>query len=245
MMLPFFRKIRWRLAQDNQFFKYSRYAVGEIVLVVVGILIALYINNWNGERKNNIKKTNYVQKLISDLKKDSISLNDYINWVREENIKMQHLCDLMDSPDSVFTLDSVIKLGTKINFMNPGSTTFSDDTFQTLISTGDIGLLSEPQVEQLMILNRMHKGHIKMSEANHGLIMRALEDYINDFGYLHNPGKNSVYYKTLKRNFNEYEYLKKLRNYMGHKLFVYELMSSSADGVLKHTTETLIIFKES
>ncbi len=44
-MLPFFRKIRYRLAQDNQFFKYSRYTIGEIVLVVIGILIALYINN--------------------------------------------------------------------------------------------------------------------------------------------------------------------------------------------------------
>ena len=38
-MLPFFRKIRWRLAANNQFFKYSRYAIGEIVLVVIGILI--------------------------------------------------------------------------------------------------------------------------------------------------------------------------------------------------------------
>jgi len=57
-MLPFFRKIRYQLAQNNQpaspagrFLKYSRYAIGEIVLVVVGILIALYINNWNEDRK--------------------------------------------------------------------------------------------------------------------------------------------------------------------------------------------------
>ena len=54
-MLPFFRKIRYRLAEDNQFLKYSRYAIGEIVLVVVGILIALYINNWNEQRKEREK----------------------------------------------------------------------------------------------------------------------------------------------------------------------------------------------
>ncbi|MCA0932439.1 hypothetical protein LCM02_08250 [Lutimonas saemankumensis] len=54
-MIPFFRKIRWRLAANNQFFKYSRYAIGEIVLVVVGILIALYINNWNQEKKEQKK----------------------------------------------------------------------------------------------------------------------------------------------------------------------------------------------
>ncbi len=54
-MIPFFRKIRWRLARDNQLLKYSRYAIGEIVLVVVGILIALYINNWNEQRKEQQK----------------------------------------------------------------------------------------------------------------------------------------------------------------------------------------------
>jgi hypothetical protein len=49
-MLPFFRKIRYQLAQDNQLLKYSRYAIGEILLVVVGILLALQINTWNGQR---------------------------------------------------------------------------------------------------------------------------------------------------------------------------------------------------
>lgn len=43
-MIPFFRKIRYRLANDNQFFNYSRCAIGKIVLVVIGILIALSIN---------------------------------------------------------------------------------------------------------------------------------------------------------------------------------------------------------
>ncbi|MCA0932429.1 hypothetical protein LCM02_08200 [Lutimonas saemankumensis] len=55
-MLPFFRKIRWRLTPDNQFFKYGRYAIGEIALVVIGILIPLQINNWNEERKDIINK---------------------------------------------------------------------------------------------------------------------------------------------------------------------------------------------
>ncbi|MBT8294775.1 MAG: hypothetical protein KJN70_16025 [Eudoraea sp.] len=50
-MINFFRKIRKQLADDNHFFKYSRYAIGEILLVVIGILIALQINNWNEDRK--------------------------------------------------------------------------------------------------------------------------------------------------------------------------------------------------
>ena len=49
-MIPFFRKIRKKLADDNKPIKYLRYAIGEIVLVVIGILIALQINNWNNNR---------------------------------------------------------------------------------------------------------------------------------------------------------------------------------------------------
>ena len=54
-MINFFRKTRKKLADDNKPLKYMRYAIGEIVLVVIGILIALSINTWNEQRKNKIK----------------------------------------------------------------------------------------------------------------------------------------------------------------------------------------------
>ena len=50
-MIKFFRKIRYNLMEQNKTGKYFKYAIGEIVLVVIGILIALSINNWNEERK--------------------------------------------------------------------------------------------------------------------------------------------------------------------------------------------------
>ena len=51
-MINFFRKIRKKYANDNRPIKYFRYAIGEIVLVVIGILIALQVNNWNVNRLN-------------------------------------------------------------------------------------------------------------------------------------------------------------------------------------------------
>ena len=50
-MIPFFRKIRKKMADDNRPVKYARYAIGEIILVVIGILIALQINTWNADKK--------------------------------------------------------------------------------------------------------------------------------------------------------------------------------------------------
>lgn len=66
-MIKFFRNIRKKLASENKFMAYSRYAIGEIVLVVIGILIALQINNWNEERKARIEERGILINLSSNL----------------------------------------------------------------------------------------------------------------------------------------------------------------------------------
>lgn len=66
-MLKFFRHIRQRLLNENKFSKYLLYAIGEIVLVVIGILIALQINNWNEARKEKHLEKQLISLLINDL----------------------------------------------------------------------------------------------------------------------------------------------------------------------------------
>ena len=79
-MIPSYRKIRKQLADDNQFFKYSRYAIGEIVLVVIGILIAIQINNWHKAKEKNELKNIYLSRLIYDIQSDTSN----IAFVRSE-----------------------------------------------------------------------------------------------------------------------------------------------------------------
>jgi hypothetical protein len=83
-MINFFRKIRKQLADDNKFLKYSRYAIGEIVLVVIGILIALQINNWNENRKVDNKKLELIKQLKNDVNNDIHYLKEldsvYASW---------------------------------------------------------------------------------------------------------------------------------------------------------------------
>ena len=66
-MIPLYRKIRKKMADDNKPIKYMRYALGEIALVVIGILIALQINNWNENRKANLQEAKILKQLKSDL----------------------------------------------------------------------------------------------------------------------------------------------------------------------------------
>lgn len=83
-MIKFFRNIRQNLLMKNQIGKYYKYAFGEIVLVVIGILIALSINNWNEARKNEIKQSILIKNIIEDLRLDSIHVNKSLSEVENQ-----------------------------------------------------------------------------------------------------------------------------------------------------------------
>ncbi|WP_432410544.1 DUF6090 family protein [Rasiella sp. SM2506] len=78
-MNKFFRKIRVRLVAESKFSKYLLYAIGEIVLVVIGILIALSINNWNEKRKTK----NTIKDIYAIVKSDLVADVKSIDWVLE------------------------------------------------------------------------------------------------------------------------------------------------------------------
>ena len=69
-MINFLRKLRHSLIKENKTGRYFRYAIGEILLVVIGILIALQINNWN-DKGRRLQKENYYLKNIKINIKDS------------------------------------------------------------------------------------------------------------------------------------------------------------------------------
>jgi len=82
-MIKFFRKIRYNLMEQNKTGKYLKYAIGEIVLVVIGILIALSINNWN-ENRYNEKQLNHIITVVSeDLKTDLVNIEKTITFYEE------------------------------------------------------------------------------------------------------------------------------------------------------------------
>ena len=75
-MIKFFRKIRQKLLEQNRISKYLLYAFGEIILVVIGILIALQINNWNENQKNKAFEKEILEQIQSNLIKDKKTLEN-------------------------------------------------------------------------------------------------------------------------------------------------------------------------
>ena len=84
-MINFFRKIRKQLADDNKPLKYMRYAVGEIVLVVIGILIALSINNWNEGNKELFEENKLIENLRQEFQNNLKNI-DTANKELDSNI---------------------------------------------------------------------------------------------------------------------------------------------------------------
>jgi hypothetical protein len=86
-MIKFFRKIRQNLLKENKTRKYLKYAIGEIVLVVIGIMIALSINNWNESLKQEAKIIGALKEIHSNLSEDIIEINSIIpNYRKEDSI---------------------------------------------------------------------------------------------------------------------------------------------------------------
>lgn len=87
-MLRFFNRIRQSLLSENKFTKYVLYAIGEIFLVVIGILIALQVNNWNEDRKESRIINNVLSEIKEDLIQDIAELRRMID-VRTEDLEAQ------------------------------------------------------------------------------------------------------------------------------------------------------------
>lgn len=88
IMIKFFRHIRQRLLSESKFSKYLLYAIGEIILVVIGILIALQINNWNEQRKTDIEVVKVLNEVRSNLISDSLTIRQ-TRITKAEDIMIQ------------------------------------------------------------------------------------------------------------------------------------------------------------
>ena len=133
-MINFFRKIRQQLADDNKPLKYMRYAVGEIILVMIGILLALQVNNWSESNKIETAEIKYLERMKLDLTKDTLYYNQKIEqcikgiewntkaiqiaYYQQNNLKeFQELLDLTYYYSPQFTIQN----GTYIEMINAGA----------------------------------------------------------------------------------------------------------------------------
>lgn len=113
-MIKFFRKIRQKLLSENNFSRYLFYAIGEIILVVIGILIAIQLDDFNEQRKEHNRELSFLQKLKDDIQLDiqDLTLADSVLAVYQSS-QDQGLELLLKAKSvrDIITIDSLIKFG--------------------------------------------------------------------------------------------------------------------------------------
>lgn len=143
-MLKFFRKIRQRLITDHKFSKYLLYAIGEIVLVVIGILIALQINNWNQNRVNEIEEKRILTAISEELKLNKFLFYTGTGIQENKFLAAKSLLEEMqvkkEQPNNA-SIDKNIGMLTK-RWLSGTPTSIYD----ALIGSGDLKLISSGEL---------------------------------------------------------------------------------------------------
>ena len=134
---------------EKKISKYLIYSIGEIVLVVIGILIALQINNWNQDRINTGKQQDYLIGLKNDLEKQITSFNTSVQFY-------DHIIGIGESIlvdfSSIGTLTEIDSINRKLSFlMYAGGYPEITTTFNELNSTGQLNLIKEKSLRSQVI----------------------------------------------------------------------------------------------
>ena len=157
------------MIKENRVSKYLLYAMGEIVLVVIGILIALSINNWNSERINRKQEKEYLSRLVVDLEKDLDNLQSTFTRYQQKLILGKIVVDQLGENNSEFFLttdayrDALKRFNGKDGWTPPeqfGSKLYQiltiylfnlrRVTFDEMISTRKIEIIQDPNLRTLI-----------------------------------------------------------------------------------------------
>ena len=130
-MIKFFRKIRQDLLSKGKTGKYLKYAIGEIILVVIGILLALQINTWNENRIDSKRLNLYTQSLLNDLELDKKRL---IECMVFDSTKVS-IIDRLSEPVQDFIEDLSDR-----GILTIKSIKVNNATFKTMSSNNDLEL---------------------------------------------------------------------------------------------------------
>jgi hypothetical protein len=148
MMLSVFRKIRLRLLRLDATKRYVVYAIGEIALVVIGILIALQVNNWNEQRKDLRMVRVITTNLISEFESNRLTLQARMNTLASSISHSRKILSMIGSYDSELEereIDSILSYTTYYGNFNP-----SNAAIEELIHSGKLDLVEDDTLKQYL-----------------------------------------------------------------------------------------------
>ena len=148
-MIAFFRKIRQQLLSKNKTGKYLTYAIGEIVLVVIGILIALQINAWAIEQDNHTLEKIYLEALRVEIMEDIQFYTSVSDSLKNQETSALHILHFIEYPEAVIK-DSLQFINAFRQCAEGENLTRTEVTWNELQSTGRMSLIRNKKLTGLL-----------------------------------------------------------------------------------------------
>ncbi|MCB0661970.1 MAG: hypothetical protein KDC24_04480 [Saprospiraceae bacterium] len=213
-MLPFFRRIRQQLFKEKKLSNYLFYALGEIVLVVIGILLALQLNTWNAARQDAISEEIYLKRIADDINNQLVPLTDYISSLEVSAKEAVQVLDEFKVKGSMSQVDSINFRLQKM--MKTRTFPVVNSTFLELNSSGQMQLIQNKALRSNLI--RYYQQNEEWSET----IRHNLTDVIYKEAFPVITGTAildvSQFNTVVKLDFEKLDYPVFLKNYQKEKL---------------------------
>jgi len=190
-MIKFFRKIRQKLLTEKKFSKYLIYAIGEIVLVVIGILIALQINNWNEDQKNKALEKNMLENLAENLEQNCDMLKSRIRSITLYRKSGAIIISAIEN--NQMNLD-LLENHFHFAFMNTSNIKISDVGYQVIKNKG-LDIIRNPSIKKEIIIffeETQPKCH---DNLNWGAVDMADREKFIDQNFIQVPNDKTLTYK--------------------------------------------------
>tara|TARA_R100001369_G_scaffold10707_11_gene23976 strand:+ start:2005 stop:2790 length:786 start_codon:yes stop_codon:yes gene_type:complete len=171
-MIKIFRKIRQNMIKKNKVSKYLLYAIGEIVLVVIGILIALAINNSNEDRKSRKQEVNYLKNLQTDITlefKNNDSLIIYRAFTAKSAARLLAFKPLETVLDVIALEQTINEVFPRQNFIP------TNNTYKELLSSGNLNYITNDSIKNHLL--ELDKMYVYISNCEHHMY-REYEEYL-------------------------------------------------------------------
>ena len=181
-MIKFFRKFRQNLLLEGKTGKYLKYAIGEIVLVVIGILIALQINNWNENRKNKIAEGDYYCRILDDFELNEKLIDEnYELTTNRIKLTKELIKDLNNMPNDRSSILNKFVVALRHDVSTPSNITFDD-----LTSSGQLKLLTDIKLKNRLIHHSTFLNNtLNLLTENRNEVVKRYTDFelITELGY--------------------------------------------------------------
>jgi hypothetical protein len=242
-MIKIFRKIRYDLMEKNKTGKYFKYAIGEIVLVVIGILIALQINNWNENRKERILENNMIKKISINIEDDINEYRKILLAEKERQVKIDSFLLIIRNPLAYKTsnLDKYYKSLWFFERFTPNKSALTN-----LLSSGKINIIqNENLLESILAYYKtIDEQKASIDEALASYSRNQIGPYIMEFDFMDSNVITTEYRK--RKSLLEYHQEPAIENFvmariqlMNTQKIYYERQISNAKNLLELIKEEL------